>query len=125
VSGAMPYVSMTGVGSDSNSRHSFNDYKYVDVEAIEAVIEAENAFLQQLREKEDLMQITYTTVDPKARRDHRNMTPCTIMVCDTISLCVSRELLHVLFDTGSGKTLIHRSKVPKNPRSSNSTRGSV
>lgn len=114
VSGAIPYVSMTGVGSNSNSRHSFTDYKYVDVEAIENAIEAENALLQQLRDKEDLMQITYTTVDPKARRDHRNMTPCTIMVCDTIGLCVSRELLRVLFDTGSGKTLIHRSKVPKN-----------
>lgn len=114
VSGATPYVSMTGVGSNSNSRHSFTDYEYVDVEAIENAIEAENALLQQLRDKEDLMQITYTTVDPKARRDHRNMTPCTIMVCDTIGLCVSRELLRVLFDTGSGKTLIHRSKVPKN-----------
>jgi hypothetical protein len=87
VSGATPYVSMTGVGSNSNSRHSFSDYKYVDVEAIENAIEAENAFLQQVREKEDLMQIKYTTVDPKARRDHRNMTPCTIMVCDTIGLC--------------------------------------
>ena len=28
VSGATPYVSMTGVGSNSNSRHSFTDYEY-------------------------------------------------------------------------------------------------
>ena len=38
VSGATPYVSMTGVGSNSNSRHGFTDYEYVDVEAIENAI---------------------------------------------------------------------------------------
>lgn len=42
-----------------------------------------------------------------------NMTPITIMVCNTIGLKVSRKILRVLLDSGSTKTLIHRRVLPK------------
>lgn len=108
-------VSMTmGDGSLLTAKHECVFEDFVDVDSIQQDLDAENARLERLREQEDLMAITYTTVDPKARPDNRvNKTPTTILVCDTIGLKTSRVLMRVLLDSGSGKTLLHRSKVPK------------
>jgi hypothetical protein len=110
-----PMVSMT-MGDESflTAKHECAFEDFVDVDSIQRDLDAENARLERLREQEDLMAITYTTVDPKARPDNRvNKTPTTILVCDTIGLKTSRVLMRVLLDSGSGKTLLHRSRVPK------------
>ena len=44
---------------------------------------------------------------------HRNLTPVTIMVADTIGAIRSRRLLRVLLDSGSTTTLINKRCLPK------------
>ena len=122
-----PVVSQTGVYDNLlNENCTYLPDKSVNIKSVEQQLEAENALLKQLlaeqaemirrmEEEEDLHAISYSTIDPKARKDNsRTYTPASIMVCDTIGLCESRELMRCIFDSGSGKTLLHRSRVPKN-----------
>jgi len=109
-----PIVMTVDDGSLLTTKHECVFEDFVNIDSVQRDLDSENARLEKLREQEDLMAITYTTIDTKARPDIRmNKTPTTIMICDTIGMKTSRVLMRVLFDSGSGKTLLRRSKVPK------------
>ena len=51
---------------------------------------------------------------PKAGKPKdKSLTPISIMVCKTIGLKQSRQLLKVLFDPGSTKMIISRAALPE------------
>ncbi len=45
---------------------------------------------------------------------HHYVTPCSIVTCKSISNATTNKVYHVLFDSGSSKTLIHKCIAPQN-----------
>ena len=59
-------------------------------------------------------EVTYMVPVPKGGTPKElSLTPITIMMIDTIGMKKSRNILKVLLDPGSTKTLINKSCIPK------------
>ena len=76
-----------------------------------------NEFLHLL---EGEIEVTYTVpISKMGTSKNPSLTPVSIMVVDTIGGLTSRQVLRVLFDPGSTRTLIYRGVLPKNVKPQN------
>ena len=94
----------THTADSADSHNSQNDWEFI--QDIESHL--------QFEEEEE---VTYMVPLPKMGKPKiKSLTPISIMLCKTIGLKESRNILKVLFDPGSTKTLIHRSVLPANAK---------